>query len=97
MEFDLNLKGKDLSKRAAGGDNDIDGKVAYRNKGSSIDSKLDASLKVRGREMGWNSELKQTEPQKYEGKITIQTEKDKKIFIVHKEEYVFVFLCPYRD
>ena len=86
LEFDLNLKGKDLSKRAAGGDNDIDGKVSYRNKGSSIDSKLDASLKVRGREMGWNSELKQTEPQKYEGKITIQTEKDKKIFIVHKEE-----------
>ena len=86
LELDLNLKGKDLSKRAAGGNNDIDGKVSYRNKGSSVDSKLEASLKVRGREMGWNSELKQVEPQKYEGKITIQTDKDKKIFIVHKEE-----------
>jgi len=86
LEFDLNLKGKDLSKRAASGDNSIDGKVEYRNKGSSVDSKLDASLKLRGREMGWNSELKQVEPQKYEGKITIQTDKDKKIFIVHKEE-----------
>lgn len=86
VEFDLNLKGKDRSKRAAGTDNEIEGKVQYRNKGQSVDSKLDANLKVRGREMGWNSELKQVEPQKYEGKITIQTEKDKKIFIVHKEE-----------
>lgn len=86
LEFDLNVKGKDRSKRAAGGNNEIDGKIQYRNKGSSIDSKLDATLNLRGRELAWNSELKQVEPQKYEGKITIQTEKDKKIIIVHKEE-----------
>lgn len=86
LEFDMNVNGKDLSKRHASGNNDINGKIQYRNKGSNVDSKLDLSLNLRGREMGWNSEMKQVEPQKYEGKITIQTEKDKKIFISHKNE-----------
>lgn len=86
VEFDYTMTGKDRSKRAAGGNNDINAKVQYRNKGANVDSKLDASLSLRGREMAWNSEMKQVEPQKYEGKITLQTDKDKKIFIVHKNE-----------
>nr|ABU97467.1 group 14 allergen Blo t 14 [Blomia tropicalis] len=87
LEFDMNLKGKDRSKRAAeNGNQEIEGKIKYRNKGSAVDSKLEASLKGVGHDFAWNSELKQVEPQKYEGKITIQTEKDKKIFITHKEE-----------
>lgn len=86
LEFDLDLKGKDRSKRAAGKDNEISGKVMYRNKGASVDSKLEASLKGMGRDYAWNSELKQAEPQKYEGKITIQLDKDRKVFITHKEE-----------
>lgn len=86
VEFDLDLKGKDRSKRAAGKDNEISGKVMYRNKGASVDSKLEASLKGMGRDYGWSSELKQPEPQKYEGKITVQLDKDRKVFISHKEE-----------
>lgn len=87
-EFDLNVKGKDLSKRAAAeGAVDIDGELKYRNKGADkLDQTINGKLKVGQKEMAYDSELKQTDANKFEGKITVQTEKDKKVFITHKIE-----------
>lgn len=89
IELQYKVKGKDRSKRAAElGQEDVEGMIDYKNSGSPIDSKMNANLKVKGNQYGYESELKQVEPQKYEGKITL-SKNDKKIFITHKDEYVF--------
>ncbi|KAH7640192.1 apolipophorin [Dermatophagoides farinae] len=74
------------SKRAADlGAEDVEGVIDYKNNGSPIDSKMHAHLKMKGNNYGYDSELKQTQPQQYEGKITL-SKNDKKIFINHKSE-----------
>lgn len=86
--FDISVKGKDLSKRAAAeGAVDIDGELKYNNKGTDkLDQTINGKLKIGNKEMAYDSELKQTDANKFEGKITVQTEKDKKIFVTHKIE-----------
>ena len=64
---------------------EVEGVIDYKNSGSPIDSKMHAHLKVKGNNYGYDSELKQTEPQQYEGKMTL-SKNDKKIFITHKTE-----------
>ncbi|KPM11048.1 Sar s 14 allergen (apolipophorin-like protein) [Sarcoptes scabiei] len=86
MELQYNLKGKDRSKRAAEkNQEEIEGKIDYKNNGSPIDSKMNANLQAWGNQYAYESELKQVEPQRYEGKITM-SKNDKKIFITHKDE-----------
>lgn len=84
-EFNYKLKGKNLSKRAAeGGYEDIDGELSVKNEGPQINSNINAHLKAYGKEYGYESQMKQVDANNYEGKITIQTDKDKKIFVNHK-------------
>lgn len=84
MEFEVKVKGKDLSKRAiAAGDGDIEGKLELKNEVSPLHYKVKGELKLRNEEYAYESETKQTDGQNYEGKITIQTGKDKKTFVNH--------------
>lgn len=84
--LEYKIKGKDRSKRAADlGMDDVEGSIDLKNSGSPIDYKINANLKVKDQKYAYESEMKQTEPQQYEGKITI-THNDKKIFVHHKDE-----------
>ncbi|OTF70165.1 Group 14 mite allergen-like protein (Apolipophorin-like) [Euroglyphus maynei] len=86
IELQYKVSGKDRSKRAAElGAEDVEGVIDYKNNGSPIDSKMHAHLKAKGNHYEYDSELKQTQPQQYEGKITM-SKNDKKIFINHKSE-----------